>query len=123
MNGTDVTGGRRPRALPEELQGLLVELNRLRRDAMVDGKLDRKTKELAALGMAVMTRSNAGTATHLHNAMEAGASHGEIAEMIGVAMAMAGEAVALHGLQALKALTTDEDEDFLPPRRPYMTPD
>lgn len=123
MMRTDTPGSRRRRALPSELQGLLAELNQLRRDAMTDGQLDRKTKELAALGMAVTTRSTAGTATHLHNAIEAGATPGEIAELIGVAMAMASEAVALHGIQALKAVTSDDPDEAAPESRPYMTPD
>lgn len=123
MNRTETLGSRRRRKLPSELQGLLAELNQLRRDAMNDGQLDRKTKELAALGMAVMTRSTAGTATHLHNALEAGATPGEVAELIGVAMAMASEAVALHGIQALKAVTSDEADASPDEARPYMTPD
>ena len=96
---------------------LMGQLKRHLQQAMKDGGLDRKTKELTALGMAVMARCNTSTVYHLHNAMEAGATRAEIAEIIGVAMTMAGEAVALHGVQALKALG---DEESVGPVEAFM---
>lgn len=98
--------------LPGDLPDLISDLNHLRQQAMKDGVLSRKTKELTALGMAVVARCNTSTAYHLHNAIEAGSSRDEIAEILGVAMTIAGEAAALHGLKALRALDEDGMADM-----------
>ncbi len=98
-------------ALPGDMPDLLAELNALRQQAMRDGVLSRKVKELTALGMSVVARCNTSTAYHLHNALAAGATHEEVAEILGVSMTIAGEAVALQGLKALRALEQESGGD------------
>ncbi|WP_456427594.1 carboxymuconolactone decarboxylase family protein [Rhodocaloribacter sp.] len=110
------------------LPGLIHDLDRLRAEAMGDRALDKKVKELIALGIAVAERSETSIAYHVHNALAAGVSREEIAETIGVAIFVGTEPAAIQGIQLLEALARDEVEKyaegvFRQAAHPYMSPD
>ncbi|GEM_PF-615084 len=110
------------------LPGLIHDLDRLRAEAMGDQALDKKVKELIALGISVAERSETSIAYHVHNALAAGATREEIAETVGVAIFVGTEPAAIQGIQLLEALARDEVEEyargaFRPPAHPYMSPD
>lgn len=62
------------------------------------GHLDAKTRELIALAVAVTTRCDSCIANHAKKAMDLGITEAEMAEALGVAVAMnAGAALAYSG--------------------------
>ena len=69
------------------------------------GALDTKTKELIALGIAITVRCDGCISFHVHDAMEAGASQGEIAETVSVAILMGGGPSVVYGIEAMQALS------------------
>lgn len=71
--------------------------------AMAPGALDRRTKELIALGIAVTLRCDGCIASHARAAAKAGASRDEVAEMIGVAMVLNGGPATVYGPRAFDA--------------------
>lgn len=99
----------------------------IRKNAMAEGSLSRKEKELIAVGITVAEGCGASIAYHVHNALEAGATREEIAEAVGVSMFTAGEQAHVHGLQLLEALVREGDPYPRHPRgfehHPYMSPD
>jgi AhpD family alkylhydroperoxidase len=90
--------------LGRELPGTVNALGQLHTQAMADGALDAKTKELIALGIAISVRCEGCIAYHVYNCLEAGAARPEILETIGVAIAMGGGPSAVYGCEALQAL-------------------
>lgn len=75
------------------------------------GHLDAKTRELISLAVAVTTRSDGCIANHTKKAIDLGTTREEIAEALGVAVAMnAGAAVAYSGrvMDAFSAFSTKE---------------
>jgi AhpD family alkylhydroperoxidase len=85
---------------PDVMKGFL----ELHNESMSDGALPRKVKELIALGIAICIRCDGCIAYHIHDALDAGASHKEIACTIGVAILMGGGPSVVYGSQALDAL-------------------
>lgn len=77
--------------------------SRLHRNAMTDGALSERTKELMALAIAVAVRCDGCIAFHVHDAIKAGATREEVAETIGVAVLMGGGPAAVYGTEALRA--------------------
>ncbi|NOR88822.1 MAG: carboxymuconolactone decarboxylase family protein [Anaerolineales bacterium] len=75
-----------------------------------DGALSAKMKELIALSIAITVRCDGCIAFHVHDAVEAGATHEEIVEAIGVAILMGGGPAVVYGSQALEALKQFEAE-------------
>jgi AhpD family alkylhydroperoxidase len=68
------------------------------------GRLDLKTRELICIAVAVTTRCDGCIANHVEKALAAGATKGEIADALGVAVAMnAGAALAYSG-RAMEAV-------------------
>jgi AhpD family alkylhydroperoxidase len=62
------------------------------------GLLEPKTRELIALAVAVTTRCDSCIANHVKKAIDLGVTQGELAEALGVAVAMnAGAALAFSG--------------------------
>lgn len=90
--------------LSRELPGPVSAFGQLHTDAMADGALSTKTKELIALGIAIAVRCEGCLAYHVHNCLEAGAARQEILETIGVAIAMGGGPSSAYGCGALQAL-------------------
>ncbi len=75
-----------------------------------DGALSAKMKELIALSIAITVRCDGCIASHVHDAVKAGAAHEEIVEAIGVAILMGGGPAVVYGSQALEALKQFEAE-------------
>jgi alkylhydroperoxidase/carboxymuconolactone decarboxylase family protein YurZ len=58
--------------------------------AETDGRLSRKDRELVILGMEIMNRKNPPPTFHARKAVEAGASIGEIVDVIGLCIMIGG---------------------------------
>ncbi len=86
--------------LPDVMSGF----SKLHGSAMAEGQLDTKTKELVALGIAISVRCDGCISYHVHDALDAGASRGEILETIGVAILMGGGPSLMYGAEALEAV-------------------
>ena len=56
----------------KEIAGPLSGFRDMRRKTMIDGKLDFKTKELVAIGIAISVRCDGCIAYHVKNALDAG---------------------------------------------------
>jgi AhpD family alkylhydroperoxidase len=72
--------------------------------ATAEGALSARTKELAALGIAVAVRCDGCIAYHVHDALAAGATKDEIVEIIGIAILMGGGPALMYGAEAYEAL-------------------
>ena len=92
--------------LPAEMEAF----RKLHKLATADGALDRKTKELIALGMAMTVNCDGCIAYHVKDALLAGASREEILETIGVVVMMGGGPAVVYACQALEALEQFEEE-------------
>ena len=75
----------------------------LSRAAQKPGALDRKTKELIALSIAVSGRCDACIAYHARGAGRAGASRQEVAEALAVAIQLGGGPAVNYATDALRA--------------------
>jgi AhpD family alkylhydroperoxidase len=102
-------------AYRRELQGLMGKLRKripetmagfgqLHEQSMQAGALDVKQKELIALGIGIVSRCDGCIAFHTHEALENGATPGEINETIGVAITMGGGPALMYAAHAVEAL-------------------
>ncbi len=91
---------------PDTMAGFM----QLHKAGSVDGALSGKVKELIALGIAICVRCDGCIVFHVHDAIQAGATHAEIVETIGVAILMGGGPSVVYGSQALEALKEFEAE-------------
>jgi AhpD family alkylhydroperoxidase len=96
-----------------EIPGPMGGFSRLHQAAVADGVLSAKVKELIALGIAITVRCDGCIAFHVHDALNAGASHDEIVETIGVAVLMGGGPAVMYGSEALEALAQFEERAAL----------
>lgn len=87
-------------AMPAVMQGF----GALHEASIRPGALDSKTKELIALGIAITVRCDGCIAYHVHDALQAGASAGEIAETVSVAILMGGGPSVVYGIEAMQAV-------------------
>ena len=69
-----------------------------------DSKLGAKVRELISLAVAVTTHCDGCITVHTDNALKAGATREEIAEALGVAMAMNAGAALIYTLRTLDAV-------------------
>jgi AhpD family alkylhydroperoxidase len=69
-----------------------------------DSKLGGKVRELISLAVAVTTHCDGCITVHTDNALKAGATREEIAEALGVAMAMNAGATLIYSLRTLDAV-------------------
>ena len=76
----------------------------LHQASMKDGALDAKTKELIALGIGVAARCDGCIAVHADAALKQGASRAEIADALGVAVAMNAGAAMVYSARVLDAI-------------------
>lgn len=90
--------------LGKELPGQMSSFTQLHKQAMSEGKLTVKVKELIALAIAIAARCDGCIAFHTHDALKSGASREEIVETIGVAVLMGGGPSAMYGAEALAAV-------------------
>jgi AhpD family alkylhydroperoxidase len=98
--------------LKKDLPGPLEGFSILHKQAMTDGVLGKKYKELIAIGIAICTGCEGCITFHVHDAMKAGATSEEIVETIGVAILMGGDPALMRGLEALEAIGQVEVEDI-----------
>jgi AhpD family alkylhydroperoxidase len=89
--------------LQKDLPGPMGEFTQLHRQAMTDGTLNTKVKELIALGISIAIRCDGCITHHVHDALRAGATRADIAETIGVAVLMGGGPSVIYGAEALQA--------------------
>lgn len=92
--------GRELRAL---IPGVYEGFGQMHSAAFADGSVDKKTKELLALAIAIAVRCDGCIASHARGAATNGASEAEVAETIGVAIAMSGGPGTVYGPRALAA--------------------
>ena len=85
---------------PDTMAGFM----QMHKASSTDGALSAKMKELIALSIAITVRCDGCIAFHVHDAVEAGATHEETVEAIGVAILMGGGPAVVYGSQALEAL-------------------
>ena len=69
------------------------------------GHLDAKTRELISLAVAVTTRCDGCITVHTGEALKHGASREEIAEALGVAVAMNAGAAMVYSARVMDAIT------------------
>ena len=84
-------------------------IKRLMPDALKDGALSTKVKELITLGIAVSARCDYCIVLHVKKCLEAGATKAEIAETLGVALLMGGGPALTYSAFAAAAV-----EQFAP---------
>ncbi len=72
------------------------------------GHLDAKTHELIALAVAVTTRCDGCITVHTGEALKHGASHEEIAEALGVAIALNAGAALVYSARVMDAVSAHE---------------
>ena len=89
--------------LNEAAPEVMKTFSAMSRAAHGGGALDRKTKELLALGIGVATRCAPCIAYHAEGAHKAGASRQEIAETLGMAIYMGAGPSVMYAAQALEA--------------------
>lgn len=85
---------------PELMKGF----GALSRGASTTRHLDAKTRELIALAVAVTTRCQGCIETHARKALHAGATKPEVAEALGVAIALNAGAALTYSLHVLDAM-------------------
>lgn len=86
-------------AIPEVFDGY----RRMHAAAYAPGALDERTKELIALAMAVGKGCDGCIASHARGAARTGATSEEVAEALGVAIAMTGGPGTVYGPRAFAA--------------------
>jgi AhpD family alkylhydroperoxidase len=86
-------------AIPEAWSGFLS----LHDAAMADGEVPARIKEAAALALAVAQRCDGCIAYHAKAAARAGATPGEVAELLGVALLMDGGTASVYAPRAWEA--------------------
>src|SRR5947209_8749547 len=87
------------RAIPDVYSGY----RQLHAAAYAAGALDEKTKELIALAIAVSEECDGCIASHARGAARTGATEAEVAEALGVAIAMNGGPGTVYGPRAFAA--------------------
>jgi AhpD family alkylhydroperoxidase len=87
------------RAIPEVYDGY----RQMHAAAYADGALAQKTKELIALAVAVSKECDGCIASHARGAARSGATEQEVAEALGVAIAMNGGPGTVYGARAFAA--------------------
>lgn len=90
--------------LAKELPGPMAGFAHLHKEALAEGALSVKVKELIALAISIRVRCDGCIAFHTHAALRAGATRQEVLEAIGVAVLMGGGPAAIYGSEALAAL-------------------
>lgn len=76
----------------------------LHNEATKDGALSLKTKELIALGIAIVVKCTGCIQSHVKTALDAGATREEIYETVEVAILMGGGPGTVYGAMAIEAM-------------------
>lgn len=104
--------------LPVELSGVA----RLQQSDAAGGALNKKTKALLALGVAIAVRCYGCIPDHVHDVILAGANRNEILETIGVALLIGGGPSLTCGAEALAALDQFEEATVDPAQKYWTLP-
>ncbi len=91
-------------SLTKTIPGPMSGFGQLHKEALKEGALSAKVKELIALAIGITVRCDGCISFHVHDALKAGATREEIAETIGVAILMGGGPSMVYGSEALEAL-------------------
>jgi len=75
----------------------------LHKVVMVDGALDKKTKELIAMSIGIARMCEGCIMSHVRGALKAGATEEQIADAVAVAVMMSGGPGTVYGAKALAA--------------------
>ena len=104
-HGRDLLAGLAPhtRDLRDLIPGVYEGFGRMHAAAFADGEVDRKTKELIALAIAVAVRCDGCIAAHAKAAAREKATEKEVAETIGIAISMSGGPGTVYGPRAMAA--------------------
>jgi AhpD family alkylhydroperoxidase len=95
------------RAIPDVYKGF-AELSKA---ALAPGVVDTATKELVAVAIGVVDGCDGCIATHARNAVKAGATPEQAAEVIGVAIMMKGGPATIYGARAYAAIVEFAEAD------------
>jgi AhpD family alkylhydroperoxidase len=101
------------RALRREIPDVYEGYRQLHAAAFAPGALDAKTKELVALAIAVSTQCDGCIASHARGAARERATPAEVAEALGVAIALNGGPGTVYGARAFAAF-----QEFAEPASP-----
>ena len=77
---------------------------RLHKKALDNGVLSASVKELMALAISIVVGCEGCIAYHVHDAIQAGATHQELLETLGVALMMGGGPSSIYAAHALDAI-------------------
>lgn len=94
--------GKLQKLSPDTVQGYMTASGAGRKT----GHLDEKTRQLISLAVAVTTRCDGCISVHSNEALKAGATREELAEALGVAVAMNAGAALVYSTRALEAFDT-----------------
>lgn len=86
-------------AIPDAWSGFLA----LHKAAMAEGEVPARLKEAAAVAISVVMRCDGCIAYHAKAAARAGATPGEVAEMLGVALLLDGGSASVYAPRAWEA--------------------
>lgn len=95
------------RAIPDTWAGF----TSLHGAAMADGEVPARLKEAAALAISVAKRCDGCIAYHAKAAARAGATQGEVAELLGVALLMDGGTASVYAPRAWAAFLEFSEEE------------
>lgn len=95
--------GNEGRELRELIPDVYAGFGELHKAAFAEGTVDKKTKELIALAIAIAVRCDGCIASHARAAALAKATEKEVAETIGIAISMSGGPGTVYGPRALAA--------------------
>lgn len=89
--------------LQKQTKAVGADYFKMHTDAMKDGALSQKEKELMALSIAISTRCEGCIVSHLAEAKASGASVQEVVETVNIAIMMSGGPAIVYGGIALEA--------------------
>jgi len=93
-------------SIPDAWSGFLA----LHQAAMAEGEVPTRLKEAAAVAISVATSCDGCIAYHAKAAARAGATPGEVAEMLGVALLLAGGTASVYAPRAWEAYLEFSEE-------------
>ncbi len=96
--------------MAKAIPGAMGGFSQLHNQALKEGALSTKVKELMSLAISICVRCDGCIAYHVYDALKAGATREEIEETVGVAVMMSGGPGTVYGAQALEALAQYEAE-------------
>ncbi|MDD3742897.1 MAG: carboxymuconolactone decarboxylase family protein, partial [Lentimicrobiaceae bacterium] len=90
--------------MAKEIPDAMGAFTKLHKAATQGNALSKKVKELIALAIGITVRCDGCIASHVNDALRAGANRQEIMETIAVAILMGGGPSVVYGSEAMEAL-------------------